>query len=157
MLAYIAPIFVFGLVVFVHEFGHFLAAKIVGVYTPRFSIGFGRALFKKRYGETEYVLAALPLGGYVRMASKDDETTAFIEGGSENSATTVATNEEALDPNAMIPFGPKPIPPDRWLESKPLWARLFILLSGVTMNVVLALFVTTLMLLRYGLPYVSTV
>jgi regulator of sigma E protease len=157
MLAWIAPLVVFGLVVFVHEFGHFLAAKAVGVYTPRFSIGFGKALWKRRLGETEYVLAALPLGGYVRMASKDDEATAFIEGGSENSATQVATNGEALDPNAMIPFGPKPSPPDRWLESKPLWARLFILLSGVTMNVVLALVVTILMLLRYGLPYVSTV
>jgi regulator of sigma E protease len=156
MLAWVAPLFVFGLVVFVHELGHFLAAKTVGVYTPRFSIGFGKALLRKRIGETEYVLAALPIGGYVRMASKDDEATAFIEGGSENAATQVATKGEPSDPNAMIPFGPKPIPPDRWLESKPLWARLFILLSGVTMNVILALVVTILMLLRYGMPYVST-
>ena len=87
MLAYIAPIFVFGLVVFVHELGHFLAAKAVGVYTPRFSIGFGKALWRKRCGETEYILAALPIGGYVRMASKDDEATAFLEGGAENAAT----------------------------------------------------------------------
>jgi len=79
MLAWIAPLVVFGLVVFVHELGHFLAAKAVGVYTPRFSIGFGKSLWKRRIGETEYVLAALPLGGYVRMASKDDEATAFIE------------------------------------------------------------------------------
>ena len=62
MLAWIAPLFVFAIVVFVHELGHFLAAKAVGVYTPRFSVGFGRALFKKRWGETEYILAALPLG-----------------------------------------------------------------------------------------------
>ena len=41
MLAYIAPILVFGLVIFVHELGHFLAAKLTGVYAPRFSIGFG--------------------------------------------------------------------------------------------------------------------
>ncbi len=156
MLAWIAPLFVFAIVVFVHELGHFLAAKAVGVYTPRFSIGFGHPLLKKRWGETEYVLAALPLGGYVRMASKDDEATAFIEGGSENSATQLTATGEPMDPNAMIPFGPKPIPPDRWLESKPLWARLVILLAGVTMNIVLALVVTTGMLLVYGLPYVST-
>ena len=56
----------------------------------------------------------------------------------------------------MIPFGPKPIPADRWLESKPLWARLTILMAGVTMNVLLALVVTIGMLLYYGLPYVST-
>lgn len=156
MLAWIAPLVVFGIVVFVHEFGHFIAAKAVGVYTPRFSIGFGRALYRKRFGETEYILAALPLGGYVRMASKDDEATAFIEGGGENVATQVTATGEDYDPNAMIPFGPKAIPADRWLESKPLWARLVILLSGVTMNVVLALFVTIGMLLVYGLPYVST-
>jgi regulator of sigma E protease len=156
MLAWVAPLIVFGLVVFVHELGHFLAAKAVGVYTPRFSIGFGKALLKKRWGETEYVLAALPLGGYVRMASKDDEATAFIEGGSENAVTRVATKGDELDPDAMMPFGPKPIPPNRWLESQPLWARLVILLAGVTMNIVLALVVTTGMLAHYGMPYIST-
>ena len=156
MLAWLAPLIVFGIVVFVHELGHFLAAKAVGVYTPRFSVGFGKALWKKRWGETEYVLGALPLGGYVRMASKDDEATAFIEGGSENAATKVATKGEELDPEAMIPFGPKPIPPHRWLESKPLWARLVILLAGVTMNIILALVVTTGMLAHYGMPYIST-
>ncbi|MEO8194177.1 MAG: M50 family metallopeptidase [Gemmatimonadales bacterium] len=156
MVAWLAPIFVFGLVVFVHELGHFLAAKAVGVYTPRFSIGFGRALWKKRWGETEYVIAALPVGGYVRMASKDDEATAFIEGGTENAVTKVATHGEPLDPEAMMPFGPKPIPADRWFESKPLWARLMILLSGVTMNIVLALVVTTGMFVHYGDPYLTT-
>ena len=52
MLAYVAPIIVFGLVIFVHELGHFIAAKLVGVYAPRFSIGFGPALLRKRHGET---------------------------------------------------------------------------------------------------------
>ena len=156
MLAFVAPILVFGIVVFVHELGHFLAAKAVGVYTPRFSIGFGKSLWKKRYGETEYVLALLPIGGYVRMASKDDEATAFLEGGSENAVTEVATKGEPLDPDAMIPFGPKPIPPDRWFESKPLLARLMILLAGVTMNIILSLVVMTGMFAVYGNPYLST-
>lgn len=156
MLAIVAPIFVFGIVVFVHELGHFLAAKAVGVYTPRFSIGFGKALWKRRYGETEYVLAMLPIGGYVRMASKDDEATAFMEGGSENAVTEVATHGEPMDPNAMMPFGPKPIPPDRWFESKPVPARLMILLAGVTMNILLSLVVMTGMFAYYGDPYMST-
>ena len=156
MLAIVAPVLVFGIVVFVHELGHFLAAKAVGVYTPRFSIGFGKALWKKRYGETEYVLAMLPIGGYVRMASKDDEATAFMEGGSENSVTAVATHGEPMDPEAMMPFGPKPIPPDRWFESKPVPARLMILLAGVTMNILLSLVVMTGMFAYYGTPYMST-
>src|SRR5215213_3253110 len=91
---WLAPLVVFGLVVFVHELGHFLAAKALGVYAPRFSIGFGPALFKKRWGETEYVLAALPLGGYVRMASREDEAVAFLEGGSETAAARAAAGAD---------------------------------------------------------------
>src|SRR6185503_3098753 len=151
MLSWLAPIIVFGLVVFVHELGHFIAAKLTGVYAPRFSIGFGPALLKKRWGETEYVLAALPLGGYVRMASREDEATAFLEGGSENSAT-VATKKEDFDPNAMIPFGPKPIPESRWFESKPLVLRLVIMLAGVTMNALLAYGIYVGLLLHSGMP-----
>src|SRR5213076_255988 len=124
MLALLAPILVFGLVIFVHELGHFLAAKAVGVYAPRFSIGFGPALFRFRRGETEYILAALPLGGYVRMASRLDEETAFLEGGNENGEKKA--HPAGWDPEAMIPFGPKPVPENRWFESKPLWARLVI-------------------------------
>jgi len=129
--SWLAPILVFGLVVFIHELGHFIAAKAFGVYAPRFSIGFGPALFKRRRGETEYRVGLLPIGGYVRMASRLDETGAMLEGGAEEGST------EGQDPNAMIPFGPKPIPPDRWFESKPLHARLVIMLAGVTMNLLL--------------------
>ena len=152
MLSWVAPIIVFGIVVFVHELGHFIAAKLTGVYAPRFSIGFGPSLWKRRFGETEYVLAALPLGGYVRMASRDDEATAFLEGGSENSATTTGNPKDGFDPNAMIPFGPKPIPESRWFESKPLFARLFIMLAGVTMNALLAYIIYVGLLVYSGVP-----
>ncbi len=152
MLSWLAPIIVFGLVVFVHELGHFIAAKLTGVYAPRFSIGFGPSLLKRRVGETEYVLAALPLGGYVRMASREDEATAFLEGGSENSAVKPGNPKDGYDPNAMIPFGPKPIPESRWFESKPLPARLFIMLAGVTMNALLAYAIYVVLLLRSGMP-----
>ncbi len=155
MLAWIAPLIVFGLVVFVHELGHFLAAKAVGVYAPRFSIGFGKTLWKRRRGETEYVIAALPLGGYVRLASKEDEATAFLEGGAENSAVN-ASPKDGWDPEAMIPFGPKPIPENRWMESQSLLGKLFIMLAGVTMNLVLGYVVLTGMFVGYGQPYVTT-
>jgi regulator of sigma E protease len=171
MLAWLAPVLVLGVVIFVHEMGHFLAAKWTGVYAPRFSVGFGRALWKMRRGETEYVLAVLPLGGYVRMASRDDETMALIEGGKpedgarwrgEEELSGVKVEEEAAKPadwdeNAMVPFGPKPVPPDRWFESKPLWARVVILLAGVTMNVVLTLVVSTGVFAYYGRSYVPAV
>lgn len=153
MLTWIAPIIVFGLVIFVHELGHFIAAKLVGVYAPRFSIGFGPSLLKKRYGETEYVLAAFPLGGYVRMASREDEATAFLEGGSENSAVEPGdVKKDGYDPDAMIPFGPRAIPESRWFESKSLVQRLFIMLAGVTMNAVLAYVIYAGLIMRSGIP-----
>jgi regulator of sigma E protease len=151
--AWLAPIFVFGVVVFVHEFGHFLAAKLTGVYAPRFSIGFGPALWSRRFGETEYRLSALPFGGYVRMASRDDEAAAMLEGGSEEGAEGAHEG----DPDLMMPFGTKPIPENRWFESKSLPARLLIMLSGVGMNILLAFVVLTGIAAYYGVPEVHTV
>lgn len=172
MLSWLAPLLVFGLVVLVHELGHFMAAKWLGVYAPRFSIGFGPALWRRRIGETEYILAALPLGGFVRMASREDEAVAFLEGGSEakvpavgaSSSPTITGEPHAVeakskdwDPDAMVPFGPKPVPENRWFESKPLWGRLVIMLAGVTMNAVLALVVSTGLFVGYGRPYIPAV
>lgn len=155
MLAFVAPILVFGLVIFVHELGHFVAAKLTGVYAPRFSIGFGPALFRKRRGETEYVIAALPLGGYVRMASRHDAEAAVLEGGNEDSSM-LRPDDPGYDPNAMKPFGPKEIPEHRWFESKSLAARLFIMIAGVTMNVVLAYVVYVVINLGFGEPVVAS-
>lgn len=149
MLAILAPILVFGLVIFVHELGHFLAAKAAGVYAPRFSIGFGPSLLRKRWGETEYILAVLPLGGYVRMASRLDEDAALLEGGSE---TAPKPDSPDYDPNAMIPFGPQPIPEHRLFESKPLPARLMILIAGVSMNVLLTFVIGVGLALHFGQP-----
>src|SRR5690348_2687972 len=115
MLTLAAPILVLGLVIFVHELGHFVAAKLTGVYAQRFSIGFGPALFRKRRGETEYVLAALPLGGYVRMAWRLDADQATMEGGGED-GSQLKPGDPGYDPEAMKPFGPRPIPEDRWFE-----------------------------------------
>lgn len=60
-------IFVLGVLVFVHEFGHFLFAKLFGVRVLKFSLGFGGKLIGKKWGDTEYLISAFPLGGYVKM------------------------------------------------------------------------------------------
>jgi regulator of sigma E protease len=153
-------LFIFGIVVFVHELGHFLAAKLVGVYTPRFSVGFGPGP-RKRIGETEYILGLIPLGGYVRMASRDDEAMAFIEGGGE---TPQELKEDAVeqrktkdwDPEAIVPFGPKPVPSHRWFESKTLPQKLFVMLAGVTMNALLTIVVLVGMAAYYGQSTIRT-
>jgi len=82
LLNFAALIVVLGPLIFVHEMGHFLAAKAVGIQVLRFSIGFGRPIFSWRRGETEYWLSWLPLGGYVKMAGLEDEGVAGgVEGG----------------------------------------------------------------------------
>src|SRR5688500_18051196 len=71
----LAFLFVLGIVVFVHELGHFLAARRVGVRVLTFSLGFGPKLATFKRGDTEYAISAIPLGGYVKMAGEqpDDE------------------------------------------------------------------------------------
>ncbi|CAK7043264.1 RIP metalloprotease RseP [Tissierella sp. P1] len=72
MLTAVSAIFVFLMVILVHEFGHFAVAKIVGIKVNEFSIGMGPKLFQKKKGETEYTLRALPIGGYVKMEGEDE-------------------------------------------------------------------------------------
>ena len=67
----ISAIFVFGLLVLVHEFGHFITAKLTGMRVDEFAIGFGPKLFSKKYGETKYSLRAVPLGGFNDIAGMD--------------------------------------------------------------------------------------
>ena len=159
MLAWLAPILVLGLVVFVHELGHFLAAKLTGVYAPRFSLGWGSPLWKWRPkgGETEYVIAWLPIGGYVRMASRDDETMSKIEGGNETPLDADLPKPAGWDPDAMVPHGPHPVPEHRWFESKPVLARIFILLAGVAMNALLTITVASGIYAGYGRQIVPAV
>jgi regulator of sigma E protease len=71
MITLLAFIIVLGILIFIHELGHFLIAKYNGVAVLKFSLGFGPALIKKRIGETEYMISAIPLGGYVKMLGED--------------------------------------------------------------------------------------
>lgn len=108
---------VLGVLIFVHEAGHFIAAKAVGIQVLRFSLGFGKPILSFHRGETEYCISALPLGGYVKMAGLEDEGMAGeIEGG-----------KSAV-----------PVDPARAFDKKGLPARIVVIIAGVTMNFLLA-------------------
>lgn len=114
----LATVIVLGVLILVHELGHFWAAKAVDIGVPRFSIGLGPKLWGFRRGETEYVVSWLPLGGYVRMQGMGEEAVmARIEGGVE---------EESSEPS------------DRDFEAKPLWARTLVISAGVLANLLFA-------------------
>jgi regulator of sigma E protease len=122
-------IVVLGVLIFVHEAGHFIAAKAMGIQVLRFSLGFGKPLLLVRRGETEYCISWLPLGGYVKMAGLEDEGLAGeLEGGA-----------------AAVP-----VDPNRAFDRKPVWKRLIVILAGVTMNAIFAFVVYT------GLAYAGS-
>ncbi|MFI5322383.1 MAG: RIP metalloprotease RseP [Thermodesulfobacteriota bacterium] len=79
MTAIVAFIFVIGVLVFIHELGHFLLAKWSGVRVEKFSLGFGKKLFGFKKGETEYLICALPLGGYVKMYGEGSEGNFIVD------------------------------------------------------------------------------
>jgi regulator of sigma E protease len=106
-------IIVLGVLVFVHELGHFLAAKMFGMRVERFSIGFPPRAFGKQIGETDYCVSWIPIGGYVKIAGMIDESfdTSYL--------------------------GSAPQP---WeFRAKPLWQKIIVLGAGVFMNILLAI------------------
>jgi regulator of sigma E protease len=117
--------------VFIHEAGHFVAAKWAGIYVHRFSLGLGSPIrwLTFRRGETEYSVSWIPLGGYVKMASgEEDIGSSPLEGGRP----------------------PVEVPRDRMFESKPLWKRMIVILAGVTMNALFAWFLFTFLAAKNG-------
>lgn len=123
----LATIVLLGVLIFVHELGHFGAARAVGVGVERFSIGFGPRIWGFTRGGTEYVLSAIPLGGYVRMQGMDDELAQQLEGGAKS------------DGDEAEPAPREPRPGD--FDAKPIWARTFVISAGVLMNMLFALVV----------------
>ena len=126
----LATIIVLGVLIFVHELGHFWAAKAVGIEVQRFSIGLGPRVFGFTRGETEYVISAIPLGGYVKMGGMDDEVMERIEGGEVDA--------------------PARAPSHRDFDAKPIWARTLVISAGVIMNMVFAFGVYTFLAAQYG-------
>ncbi|MDP7638332.1 MAG: site-2 protease family protein, partial [Candidatus Hydrogenedentes bacterium] len=106
---------VLGILIFIHEMGHFLAAKACGVYVDRFSLGMPPRLFGFKYGETDYCVGLLPIGGYVKMAGQED-------------APMEEEEREAT-------YGH--VPQERWFSSKSKAQRAIILFAGPAMNLVL--------------------
>lgn len=79
MVSILSFIVVLGVLIFVHELGHFIFAKLLGVGVEKFSLGFGPKLFGRKIGQTEYLISALPLGGYVKMVGEGDEAELSAE------------------------------------------------------------------------------
>ncbi|MCC7430816.1 RIP metalloprotease RseP [bacterium] len=112
LLAFIALL---GIIVFIHELGHFLAAKLFKMRVERFSIGFPPRLFGVKVGETDYCISALPFGGYVKIVGMVDES---------------------LDTDSLKKE------PENWeFRAKPVWQQVIVLSAGVIFNFLLSIFI----------------
>jgi regulator of sigma E protease len=124
--AIVAAIIGLGVLIIIHEFGHFLFAKLFGVGVLTFSVGFGPKLWVKKKGETEYALSAFPLGGYVKMVGEDPD-------------------EEVQQADIAKSF-----------SHKTLWQRIAIVAAGPGFNLLLAVLLLMIVFVFYGVPVLST-
>lgn len=121
-----------GVLIFVHEFGHFIVAKKLGIKVIRFSLGFGPVLLRKKMGETEYVLSVIPLGGYVKMHG--DEGSSSLEGeecdAAQPDTDTDGEESEAADSDDEV------VDVARSFSHRPVMQRIAIVAAGPVMNLV---------------------
>ena len=103
LVSLVSMLILLGILVLVHEFGHFAVAKLCGVRVETFSIGFGTRLFGFRYGDTDYRISLLPLGGYVKMAGEVGGEPSIVTGSDIRRATTQSNAEELL-PKKLRPI-----------------------------------------------------
>jgi len=115
-----------GFIILIHEGGHFLVAKLTGMWVHELAIGFGPPIFRFRIRETRYSLRLLPIGGYVRVAG--DETSA----------------EEDAE-----------VPQERLFPNRPPWSRMAMVLAGPLSNIMAALLIMVLVVGLIGIPYLE--
>jgi len=126
MITVLATVIVLGVLVFVHELGHFLMAKLFGVRVDAFSLGFPPKLLHKKIGDTDYRLSVVPLGGYVKLFGEN--------------------------PKDEVPPELQPVS----FSHHPLWHRFLIVLAGPAFNLFFAALALTLVFAFSGIPYLTT-
>ena len=145
----------------IHEFGHYVAGKLLGFKITEFSVGFGPALFKKRSKKTGelFALRVVPLGGYCAFAGEDEyedegeETEKPSEAAEEPFVEAVTPVEEAETEQAETPKEEEyPEPQGVDFNDQPPWKRIIVLIAGATMNYLLALVLLVVMFTAVGRP-----
>ncbi|MGI8555094.1 MAG: RIP metalloprotease RseP, partial [Pyrinomonadaceae bacterium] len=130
VIAIAAVLFVFGIAINIHEFGHFLVAKLFGMRVEAYSFfGLGPRIFGFKYGHTDYRISAIPLGAYVKLYG--DEATGALEGGESKG---------------------EPVPASELYELRPRWQKFLVMVGGPFMNIMLALAIPFTIAMIYGIP-----
>ena len=156
IVTFIAAVFVFSAVIAIHEFGHFMVAKLCGVQVNEFSIGMGPVLCKRVRKGTQYSIRALPVGGFVALEGEESPESKQAEERSNPSADGGSSPDRgALGIAETSPEEEKPagIP----LNEAPVWQRALIMLAGAGMNFVLGFVVMAILITAQNEPITSKV
>src|ERR671938_912302 len=132
MLGYLAFVFILGSAVILHEFGHFIVAKLLGIRVETFSVGFGKRLWGRKWGTTDYRLSLIPLGGYVKLGG-DDSNAGIEEGGAED------------------------IPAKERFDLRPRYQKFMVGVAGPVMNILTALAIPFVGAMTVGVPALTPV
>jgi regulator of sigma E protease len=127
LIGILAFIFILGAAVVLHEFGHFIVAKLLGIRVETFSVGFGKRLWGRRWGTTDYRLSLIPLGGYVKLGG-DESNAGLEEGGAEE------------------------IPTKERFDLRPRWQKVAVGVAGPVMNILTAIAVPLVLAMIIGAP-----
>ena len=139
-----AIVVTFSVAIFVHELGHFLFAKLFRVHVETFSLGFGKKIWKRRWGATEYCLSAFPFGGYVKlkgMHSKEIEE--FLENDAKTDADAGDAGAEAQKPRETM--SESVVEEMAALRAKPYWQKVLIFAAGCMNNLLTAVLIYFMM------------
>ena len=155
IVTFIAAVFVFSAVIAIHEFGHFMVAKLCGVQVNEFSIGMGPVLCKRVRKGTQYSIRALPVGGFVALEGEESPESKQAEERSKPADGGSSPDRGALGIAETSPEEEKPagIP----LNEAPVWQRALIMLAGAGMNFVLGFVVMAILITAQSEPITSKV
>ncbi len=136
-----------------HEIGHLVPAKKFGVKVGQYMIGFGPTIWSRKYGETQYGIKALPLGGYISMAGMFPPAR---KGGKARTASTGFFDTLVQDARTSSADTIKPGDEERVFYKLPVWKRVIIMLGGPVMNLLIGIALYAVVLVGFGLPQSTT-
>jgi membrane-associated protease RseP (regulator of RpoE activity) len=136
-----------------HELGHFTTARWFGIKVPEFMVGFGRTVWSRKVGETEFGLKAIPLGGYIRMIGMIPPAKGESLGRDRRTGPFQGLIDDARQQSAM---DVRPEDHDRQFWMRAPWKRIVVMFAGPFMNLILAVVLFAIVLMGIGVPASST-
>ena len=157
LITFVAAVFVFSAVIAIHEFGHFIVAKLCGVQVNEFSIGMGPVLLKKMHKGTQYSLRALPVGGFVALEGEESPESQQAQADREEPESGDAAPETEQPDLPGVPSDAEEKPVGIPLNEAPVWQRLLVMVAGAAMNFVLGFVVMVILIAAQNEPITSKV